>query len=159
MVHGDDKGLVLPPRVVNLQAVIVPIVFKETGEAEILSKCHELEKILKARGVRVKVDSRTNYTPGWKFNDWELKGVPLRLEVGPKDVEKQQTRVVRRDTSEARQVAWADVGTTIPALLETIHRDLFNKAKAKLDASIEQVLTFDEVMPVLNRRHLVLAPW
>ncbi|KAL8273932.1 hypothetical protein Esti_002111 [Eimeria stiedai] len=159
MVHGDDRGLVLPPRVVSLQAVIVPIVFKETGEAEILSKCQELEKILKARGVRVKVDNRTNYTPGWKFNDWELKGVPLRLEVGPKDLEKKQIRVVRRDSSEARNVPWAEAGSTVPALLETIHRELFNKAKAKLDASIEQVSSFDQVMAVLNRKHLVLAPW
>ncbi|KAL8439447.1 hypothetical protein Efla_004611 [Eimeria flavescens] len=159
MVHGDDKGLVLPPRVVNIQAVIIPIIFKETGGTEILEKCRELEKTLKKVGIRVKVDDRSNYTPGWKFNDWELKGVPLRLEVGPKDVEKQQTRVVRRDTCEAQCVGWGEVGSTIPALLETIHRDLFNKAKAKLDASIEQITDFKDVMPALNRRHLVLAPW
>lgn len=102
---------------------------------------------------------QTNYTPGWKFNDWELKGVPLRLEIGPRDVESCQTRVVRRDTSEARNVPWAEAASTIPAMLETMQKDLFNKAKAKFEASIEQITTFDEVMPALNRRHVVLAPW
>ena len=102
---------------------------------------------------------QTNYTPGWKFNDWELKGVPLRLEIGPRDVENRQTRVVRRDTSEARNVPWAEAGTTIPAMLETMQKDLFTKAKARFDASIEKISSFDEVMPALNRRHVVLAPW
>ncbi|CDJ42472.1 prolyl-tRNA synthetase, putative [Eimeria tenella] len=159
MTHGDDKGLVLPPRVVAVQAVIIPIIFKETGGMEIVAKCRELERLLNAAGVRVKVDDRTNYTPGWKFNDWELKGVPLRLEIGPRDVESCQTRVVRRDTSEARNVPWAEAASTIPAMLETMQKDLFNKAKAKFEASIEQITTFDEVMPALNRRHVVLAPW
>ncbi|CDI79387.1 prolyl-tRNA synthetase, putative [Eimeria acervulina] len=169
MTHGDDKGLVLPPRIVAVQAVIIPIIFKvgvcllvcfqESGGAEIVAKCRELEKTLIAAGVRVKVDDRTNYTPGWKFNDWELKGVPLRLEIGPRDVENRQTRVVRRDTSEARNVPWAEAGTTIPAMLETMQKDLFTKAKARFDASIEKISSFDEVMPALNRRHVVLAPW
>ncbi|CDJ59817.1 prolyl-tRNA synthetase, putative [Eimeria maxima] len=158
MTHGDDKGLVLPPRIVAVQAVIIPIIFKEKGGSEIVAKCRELEKTLAAAGVRVKVDDRTNYTPGWKFNDWELKGVPLRLEIGPRDVENCQTRVVRRDTSEARNVPWAEAGSTIPAMLETMQKDLFTRAKERFDASIEKITSFEEVMPVLNRRHIVLAP-
>ncbi|XP_026193954.1 proline--tRNA ligase, cytoplasmic [Cyclospora cayetanensis] len=159
MTHGDDKGLVLPPRIAAVQAVIIPIVFKESGSAEVLAKCREVEQSLKAVGVRVKVDDRTNYTPGWKFNDWELKGVPLRLEIGPRDVESRQTRVVRRDTSSAENVPWDDVETRIPALLDAIQQALFTKAKARFDASIEKITTFEEVMPALNRRHLILAPW
>ncbi|CDJ51864.1 prolyl-tRNA synthetase, putative [Eimeria brunetti] len=159
MTHGDDKGLVLPPRIVSVQAVIIPIIFKESGGAEIVARCRELEKSLIEAGVRVRVDDRTNYTPGWKFNDWELKGVPLRLEVGPRDVEARQTRVVRRDTSEARNVPWAEAGSTIPAMLEAMQKDLFTKAKQRFDASIEKISSFDEVMPALNRRHVVLAPW
>jgi len=97
MVHGDDKGLVLPPRVAQIQVVIVPIISKDISE-EVLSKtCHELSAKLSAGGVRVKVDDRDVYSPGWKYNHWELKGVPIRLEVGPKDITNQEVRLVKRN--------------------------------------------------------------
>lgn len=100
-----------------------------------------------------------NYTPGWKFNDWELKGVPLRLEIGPRDVGKRQTRVVRRDTSEAVNVFWEEATSTIPSMLEQMQKDLFSRAKERFNNAIEKITTFEEVMPALNRKHLVLAPW
>merc|ERR1711957_423673 len=96
MVHGDDKGLVLPPRVAPLHCVIVPIYFKD--KAPLNAQSNVLADTLRECGVKVKTDLRENYNPGWKFNHWELKGVPLRIELGPKDMEKKQVVVVRRDT-------------------------------------------------------------
>ena len=100
MVHSDNKGLVLPPRVAMIQVVIVPITYKEDTENTIVSKVRELGDILKAAGVRVFVDDRENYNPGWKYNHWEIKGVPIRIELGKKDMEKGEVRIVRRDNGE-----------------------------------------------------------
>lgn len=100
MVHSDNKGLVLPPRVAHVQVVIVPITYKDDDHQVILDKCEELFKALKAAGVRVYLDDRENYNPGFKYNHWELRGVPIRLELGKKDFEKQEVRVVRRDNSD-----------------------------------------------------------
>jgi prolyl-tRNA synthetase len=88
MVHSDNKGLVLPPRVAQTQVVFVPITYKDDDSAAIIGKINELTKVLKAAGVRTYCDDRDNYNPGWKFNHWELKGTPIRLELGKKDFEK-----------------------------------------------------------------------
>jgi prolyl-tRNA synthetase len=97
MVHGDDKGLVLPPKVAPLQVVVCPIAMKEVAYADLVAYAEDIGVQLKRAGVRVSVDSRQNYTPGWKFNHWEQKGVPVRIEVGPRDLAAQQCRLVRRD--------------------------------------------------------------
>lgn len=97
MVHGDNKGLVLPPRVAPLQVIILPIAMKNVEYSDLLGYCEDLKAVLKRAGVRADVDSRQNYTPGWKFNHWELKGVPVRIEVGPRDIANKQCRLVRRD--------------------------------------------------------------
>ncbi|KFG64948.1 prolyl-tRNA synthetase (ProRS) [Toxoplasma gondii RUB] len=159
MTHGDDKGLVIPPRVASVQVVIIPILFKDENTGEILGKCRELKTMLEKADIRVRIDDRSNYTPGWKYNHWEVKGVPLRLELGPKDLAKGTARVVRRDTGEAYQISWADLAPKLLELMEGIQRSLFEKAKARLHEGIEKISTFDEVMPALNRKHLVLAPW
>ena len=105
MYHGDDKGLVLPPRVANVQVVIVPIPYK--GKQEKVNDAVEQIYIdLKGKDLRVQKDLRDNYNPGWKFNHWELKGVPIRLEVGPKDVENKEVRVVIRHNGEKLQMKW-----------------------------------------------------
>ncbi|KYK67236.1 prolyl-tRNA synthetase (ProRS), partial [Toxoplasma gondii TgCatPRC2] len=159
MTHGDDKGLVIPPRVASVQVVIIPILFKDENTGEILGKCRELKTMLEKADIRVRIDDRSNYTPGWKYNHWEVKGVPLRLELGPKDLAKGTARVVRRDTGEAYQISWADLAPKLLELMEGIQRSLFEKAKVRLHEGIEKISTFDEVMPALNRKHLVLAPW
>lgn len=97
MVHGDDKGLVLPPRVAPLQVIICPIAMKNVEYGDLLEYAESIKKVLKLAGLRVDVDARQNYTPGWKFNHWEQKGVPIRMEVGPRDLSAKQVRVVRRD--------------------------------------------------------------
>jgi len=95
MYHGDDKGLVLPPNVANVQIIIVPIPFKGK-EQEVNQAASQIFETLKKTDMRVQIDLRDNYNPGWKFNNWELKGVPIRIELGPKDVEKQEVRAVLR---------------------------------------------------------------
>ena len=100
MVHADNKGLVLPPRVAQTQVVFVPITYKDDDEKVINGKIEELAKTLKKAGVRATFDDRENYNPGWKFNHWEIKGTPIRLELGKKDFEKQEVRAVRRDNGE-----------------------------------------------------------
>jgi prolyl-tRNA synthetase len=100
MVHSDDKGLVLPPRVAQIQVVIVPITYKDDDASTIQAKAEEIYKALKTAGVRVFLDDRENYNPGFKYNHWELRGVPIRLELGKKDLEKGEVRMVRRDNGD-----------------------------------------------------------
>eukprot|EP00922_Rhytidocystis_sp_ex-Travisia-forbesii_P028294 GHVS01041533.1.p1 GENE.GHVS01041533.1~~GHVS01041533.1.p1 ORF type:complete len:704 (+),score=120.51 GHVS01041533.1:150-2261(+) len=159
MVHGDDKGLVLPPRVASIQTIIIPITYKEENMKEQVDRCELLKKSLTAVGLRAEIDDRTNYTPGWKYNHWEVKGVPIRMELGPRDMEKESVRLVRRDTGEKVDVAWADIAAKVPLLLTTIQADMLTAAKAKLDGSIVKVTEFSQVMDVLNAKKLVLAPW
>jgi prolyl-tRNA synthetase len=161
MVHGDNKGLVLPPRVAPVQVVLVPIYIKDTpGDmASLLAYTTEIKKTLKAAGVRVTLDDRQNITPGWKFNHWEQKGVPLRLEVGPRDMASGQCRVVRRDNGEKADLSASNLGTVIPELLRTVHTDMFNRAKAKRDEKMCQVTTWADFMTALEKNCLVLTPF
>ncbi|KAJ7173847.1 hypothetical protein C8R46DRAFT_1175094 [Mycena filopes] len=163
MVHGDNQGLVLPPRVASVQVVIVPcgITAKTTEEsrAKINDACEDLAKTLKKAGVRAKADLREGYTPGYKFNDWEQKGVPLRLEIGPNDLAKQQTLTVRRDTGVKNPIGLADIGTTVPALLTTIQSEMFDRAKATYDSCLKEITVWDEVVPTLDNKCVVVMPW
>jgi prolyl-tRNA synthetase len=113
MVHGDDKGLVIPPKVAHVQVVIVPIIQKDYDNKSLAAKAKEIGDKLKAAGIKVKVDDRDNYSPGWKYNHWELKGVPLRLEIGPKDVEKGEVRAVRRVDGQKSQLKWDGIAQSV----------------------------------------------
>ena len=96
MVHGDDQGLVLPPKIAMVQVIIIPLFFKDADKEALLAKTTEIHKSLVKAGVRAKIDDRENYTPGWKFNHWELKGVPVRLEIGPKELQNGEVKCVQR---------------------------------------------------------------
>jgi len=163
MVHGDNQGLVLPPRVASIQAVIVPcgITAKTTDEqrANINGACEELAKTLKKVGVRAKADLREGYTPGYKFNDWEQKGVPLRLEIGPNDLDKQQTLSVRRDNGVKNPIPIADIGSAVPALLTTIQNNMFNHAKETYQSRVKEVTRWEDVVPNLDNKNIVVIPW
>ncbi|KAF8500222.1 hypothetical protein F5888DRAFT_1610243 [Russula emetica] len=163
MVHGDNQGLVLPPRVASVQAIIVPcgITAKTTEEQrqEITTKCEELVVTLKKVGVRARADLRDGYTPGYKFNDWEQKGVPLRLEIGPQDLAKKQTLGVRRDTGVKAPIPLASIETTVPALLETIQNEMFTRAKEVYWSRIKQVTEWEKVVPTLDDKCAVVLPW
>eukprot|EP00899_Mesostigma_viride_P014660 jgi/Mesvir1/23195/Mv22659-RA.1 len=158
MVHSDDKGLVIPPRVCPIQAVVVPIPFKDA--TDVTEGGQQIADRLKAVGVRVKLDARDNYTPGWKYNHWELKGVPIRVELGPRDLKAQQVVLVRRDTGAKETVAWADLETRVPALLDEIQRGLLEKARAYRDENCMATITeWKDFIPALDAKKMVLAPW
>lgn len=137
MIHGDDKGLVLPPKVAPIQVVIIPIIKKQDkNQAEIVSKAHEIAATLKSAGVRVKVDDRDNYNPGWKYNHWEIKGVCIRLEIGALDLQKSKVVAVRRDTKIKSDYDYAGIDAKIVAELAQMQVDMFTKAKEVRDAHI-----------------------
>ncbi len=158
LMHSDDKGLVLPPKVAAVQVVIVPILFDATKEA-VLKKAQEMYRELKSAGVRVHFDSREQYSSGWKFNEWEMKGTPLRLEIGPKDLEKGNVMLVRRDTREKLSVPFGQVVSQVPELLNLIQASLYAKAKKFLHESIVKVETFEDAQKQLENKKMLLAPW
>ncbi|KZO98569.1 prolyl-tRNA synthetase [Calocera viscosa TUFC12733] len=163
MVHGDNKGLVLPPRVASIQVVIVPcgVTAKTSDELRkrIPDECDALAKKLKKAGIKARADLREGYTPGYKFNDWELKGVPIRLEIGPADLDKEQTLSVRRDTGEKAPIKMANVVEDVGKLLETIQTDMFQKAKATYESRIKIVYDWKDFVPTLDNKCVVIMPW
>ena len=148
MVHGDDKGLVLPPRIAEQKAVIVPILFDDSRD-KVLKKCNEMKN--KLGKFNAFVDSREGYSPGWKFNEWELKGVPLRIEIGPKDLEKKQAVLVRRDNGKKEIVKEKDIANKVELILEDIQNNLFSKAKKFLNSSIDNAKDMKELKKKLDK--------
>ena len=147
MTHGDDDGLILPPAVAPIQVVVVPIAAHKPGVSE---KAAELaEKISKY--ARVKLDDSDN-APGWKFSQWEMKGVPLRLEIGPKDLEKNQCVLVRRDTREKQFVKFEDLATAIPAAMEALAKDLYDRALQNRENRTWSATTMDEVRKIVSEK-------
>ncbi|KAH9926737.1 prolyl-tRNA synthetase [Fomitopsis serialis] len=163
MIHGDNQGLVLPPRVASIQVVIVPcgITAKTSDEQRksINYRCEELASVLKSVGVKAKADLREGYTPGFKFNDWEQKGVPLRLEIGPADLKKSQTLTVRRDTGVKAPLPLAEVTSAVPKLLETIQADMFKRAQDTYFSRLKEVTRWEDVVPTLDDKCVVVMPW
>ena len=155
MQHGDDKGLVLPPRVAPIQAVIVPIFNAETRES-VLPKAKELLSALD--GLRATLDERDEYSPGWKYNDWELRGVPLRIEIGPRDIQKASVMFVRRDTGEKKSVPLAQARQEAERLLEDIQTALFEKARRHISSSTAKASLWEDFSAAIEARKLVLAP-
>ncbi|MBX7246631.1 MAG: proline--tRNA ligase [Candidatus Sumerlaeaceae bacterium] len=158
MTHGDEKGLILPPRIAPYQVVLVPIVQAATKDM-VIARIRELGASLK--GVaRITVDDREQYSPGWKFNQWEMKGVPLRLELGPKDIEKGQCVLVRRDTREKIFCPLGELETRIPALLAQIQTDMLERARKFRDDNTRTVKDYEEFKRVIeNERGFIFAPW
>ncbi|MCA9478391.1 MAG: proline--tRNA ligase [Nanoarchaeota archaeon] len=159
MQHSDDKGLVLPPRVAPTQAVIIPITIKKKPELseQVLTKAKELEKQLKDAGVRVKLDDREEYSPGFKYSDWELKGVPIRIEVGPRDIENNQCILAKRNDGEKSTVNLDSLSEKVKETLEQIHQELFDKAKKQIDEKTVQVKTYDELKKAMEERKIAIA--
>ena len=152
MTHSDDKGLVLPPNLAPWQVVIVPIHRNDEQLEQINEKANELMSALRAKGVTVKYDNRTSFKPGWKFNEYEMKGVPVRIAIGPKDLEKGTVEVARRDLLEKQFMDIKDVESAIPALLAEIQDNLFNKALTYRDEHITEVNDFESFKELLNTK-------
>lgn len=163
MVHSDNKGLVIPPRVSEYQVVVIPVglTAKTSKEdtAKVFETCKNLEQTLKGDGIRVTADYKQNYSPGWKFSQWELRGVPVRLEVGPKDVAKKSVLAVRRDTGAKTSIPIAEIDTALPKLFDDIHNNLYQKAKATFDKHRVIVHTWKDFVHELNQKNVVVAPW
>ncbi len=160
MVHGDDKGLIMPPKVAPVQVVIVPIPYKGAEPEAIAAKAKEIAETLKAKGVSVILDDRQEYTPGWKFNQWELKGVPIRIEIGPRDLKQGQVVMVRRDTCQKTPVTESDIPATVDKLLQEIQDSMLAKAKALLQDKTSAVQSYDQFKKVLEEKGgFIKAAW
>ena len=159
MVHSDDQGLVLPPKVAPVQVVVVPIFTKACPLEQLQPFIDQVKKELKNAGIRCKVDGRQNQSPGWKYNHWEQKGVPLRLEVGPRDAAANMVMVVRRVDGVKASKPVAGLGAAMVQELEDIHQAMFAKASAARDAKVVQVTKWEDFVPALNDDCLILTPW
>jgi prolyl-tRNA synthetase len=155
-IHGDNKGLVLPPKVAPIQIVIVPILFEKSKE-KVLKAAQEIKKRLS--DYRVELDDREEYTPGWKFNEWELRGVPVRIEIGPKDIEKKKVVLVRRDDGKKQEVGIKEIGKKVNAVLEDIQKKLYDKSKKFLESNIVRVNTWQEFLKAIQNKKMALAPF
>ncbi|KAK9543049.1 hypothetical protein VZT92_000861 [Zoarces viviparus] len=163
MVHGDNMGLVLPPRVACVQVVVIPCgitaSLPEQEKEAVLAQCSKYTTRLQDAGVRVKTDLRDNYSPGWKFNHWELKGVPIRLEVGPKDMQQRQCVAVRRDSGAKGTIPEAEVEKRLVAMLEDIQNNLFNKASDDLKSNMVPADTMEQFQKELEQGKIVQIPF
>jgi prolyl-tRNA synthetase len=160
MAHSDDQGLVLPPKIAPLQVVIVPVYKGDEKKAEINAKANEIAEHLKKLGVRVKFDDNDNNRPGWKFAEYEMKGVPVRLALGARDMEKNVIEVARRDTKEKKVVTLDGIAQYVDGLLLDIQHNLFNKAKSYRDEHITNADSWDEFEKLLDEKGgFVAAHW
>ncbi|KAG5868157.1 hypothetical protein JTB14_017350 [Gonioctena quinquepunctata] len=163
MIHGDNQGLVLPPKVACVQVIIVPCGItaglSEEARTKLQTSADGLENELKVAGIKVKGDYRSNYSPGWKFNHWELKGVPIRVELGPKDIEKNQLVAVRRDTGEKITIPRQNAARKLTELLEDIQNSLYKKALDDLESHKVVVTHWSNFSPTLDKKNIILAPF
>ena len=158
MVHGDDRGLVLPPRVAPIQVIIIPIYYSDEDKVKIGKVSKEIEEKLKDAEIRVQVDNREQLTPGFKFNEWEMKGIPLRIEIGPKDLEKNQVTFARRHNRQKDDQEITGLVERVVSELDKIHNDMFSDAKKILEDRTSEVDTYDDFKAELEKGRLIKAP-
>jgi prolyl-tRNA synthetase len=159
MVHGDDRGLILPPQVAPIQVVIVPI-HKDKNAKMVKEKARKIEFELKRAGIRAYMDDRDEYTSGWKFNEWEMKGVPLRINIGPKDIEKGQIEFVRRDTKEKRPAEQEKLVSITTLLLAQVQESLLAKATEFLSENTFTPADFESFKSIIKiKGGFLLAGW
>jgi len=159
MGHGDESGLALPPRLAPIQAVIVPIYRKDEEKAKVLEAANRVSEELSAEGIRVKLDDRDQMKPGWKFNEWELCGVPLRLELGPRDLEGEQVMAARRDTGEKTPMPLSGVGASVAGALDSIQSSLYERALAFRQENTFSVDSWDDFRQQVDDGGFVYAHW
>jgi len=155
MAHGDDNGLIIPPLLAPIQVIIIPIAGGTDKWDEIIKAAYTTKDILSSQ-VHCHIDDREHYTPGWKFNEWELQGVPLRIEIGPKDVEKKCTTIVRRDTGEKQSIPQTKVSDEIPKLLDDIQKNMYKNALAFQQTNTELVDSYKRFKEIMNEEERFL---
>ena len=156
MVHGDNSGLVLPPRIAPTQVMIIPIAQHKEG---VLDKAYELKSTLLDAGFKVKVDD-SDKSPGWKFSEQEMKGIPVRIEIGPKDIEANQAVIVRRDTREKIVAAIPELAAKVGEVLTTMQSDMLERARKHRDSHTYDATTYEEFVKTINEKPgFVRAMW
>ncbi|WP_273889358.1 proline--tRNA ligase [Rubrobacter naiadicus] len=159
LVHGDDRGLKLPPRLAPTQAVIVPI-YRGKSKGAVLEETRKLLSELEGSGLRVEADLDEEHSPGWKFNEHEVRGVPVRIELGPKDIEKDQVVLVRRDTGEKEFAGRRGLTRRLPELLEEIQENMLRQARSFLEENTRHVESYEQMKETIaEKRGFVVAPW
>lgn len=154
--HGDDQGLILPPAIATVQIVIVPIKINE----KVMTYCDEIKLILQKHDIRVQVDAREEKTVGWKFNEWELKGVPIRIEIGEKEIESRELTVVRRDISQKKNMPIADFGVTLVKMLGEIQKNLFERMKKFREENTHKIDNYEEFKEIMKtKKGLIYTFW
>jgi prolyl-tRNA synthetase len=159
MTHGDDKGLIIPPKIAPYQVVIIPIWKTDNEKSRIMEKVNEIQKELKNKNIRYTIDSNEQTTPGWKFNQWEMKGIPLRIEIGPKDIEKKQVVLVRRDKKEKEFLPFDRIFTEIDDRLEKIQENLFKKAYKFREENTHHIENYEQLKRVIEEGGFAVGFW
>jgi prolyl-tRNA synthetase len=159
LVHGDDRGLRLPPRIAPTQAVIVPI-WRGKNKGEVRREAEALHRELTDSGIRMEVDLDEEHSPGWKFNEHELRGVPVRVELGPRDIEKEQAVLVRRDTGEKEFVGRKELPDRLETLMVDIQENMLRQATEFREANTRKAESYEEFQEIIaQERGFVVAPW
>lgn len=159
MAHGDDSGLIFPPRVAPIQVILIPISIGN-WKKEVLPVIQKIKAVLQEAGLRVNLDDRAEFTPGWKFSEWEMRGVPLRIEVGPRDVQSNQALLVRRDTMEKETKSLDSLKEEVPAILEKIQKDMLTKSIQFMKENTHEVQGYKELKEIIeSRRGFIRAFW
>jgi prolyl-tRNA synthetase len=158
MVHGDDKGLVLPPKVAPIQAVIVPIYNSDEDKTRVMQKVQEIKEELESNEIRIHVDDRSELSPGYKFNDWEMKGVPLRIEIGPKDIQQQKVVLAKRYNKEKVDVAFEDI-KKIDLVLDEIQKNMLETAREQANLNTIDISDYSEFKEKIGKGGFFNAPW
>ncbi len=152
MAHGDDNGLILPPRLAPVQGVVIPIWKDEQEMAKALEMIEKIKDVLKPRDIRIKYDTRTEANPGWKFNEWELAGVPLRLEIGPREIHASEVMAVKRTNRAKENIKIENLATRLPALLEEIQNEIFQLAFTRREENSSTIDDWDEFKKSVNEK-------
>ncbi|VDK79604.1 unnamed protein product [Litomosoides sigmodontis] len=163
MIHGDNSGLVLPPRVAAIQVIVIPVGItaqtKDEQKTLLIEKAKEISDVLVDVGVRAELDVRDNISPGWKFNHWELKGVPVRIEIGPKDLARGEVICVIRYSGEKRSIAISSIATKCGEMLEEIHCSMYNRILEARESHMKTVLEWDDFRSLLDQKFILLSPF
>jgi prolyl-tRNA synthetase len=159
MTHGDDKGLILPPKIAPIQVVIIPIYYTNDDKDSVIQKAHQIKDDLSKIDLRVHLDDREQLTPGFKFNDWEMKGIPIRIEIGPKDIAKKQVVLVRRHNRTKTSLNMDSLPDEISSELKNIQKEMFDAAKKILDERIVRVSEYQQFKEQLDNGKMIDCSW
>lgn len=159
LVHGDNRGAILPPKIAPVQVVLIPQYTRPFDKDKIVNKFKEIIQAINIEGLLTKIDDRTAFTPVWKHNYWEMKGVPIRIELGMKEMATEEVIFARRDIIDKKAVKWTELKKLIPETLDDIHKKMYENAKKAMTDTIVTISTWEQCMHYLKKGKACLAPW